>query len=106
MTWDELVDALEGRTGMFVTWPRLLGCAALLQGYSIATGDHVMRGFQTWMSRRFPAGGHPSSLVSESLVAQDLFGKSPRHLSEAEDQAATLRLCQLLREYRASLEGS
>lgn len=103
LTWDELLEALSERTGMYVTYPRLLGCAALLNGYSLAMGDQVMRGFQTWVSQRFPeAGGYPNPLVFESLVAQDLFSKAPRELSEEEDQAACERLCELVREFRAS----
>jgi hypothetical protein len=104
MTWDELLDALEQRTGMFVARPRLLGCSALLIGYSLARGDHVMRDFQSWMSHRFPVDrGYPSPLSCESLVSNDLFGKTPWELSEVEDQAASERLCQLLREYRAGV---
>ncbi len=63
-----------------------------------------MDGFGSWMSRRYPAeGGHPNPVTWEVLLAEELFQKAPHELGQDENQAAVVRMCELMREYRNAL---
>jgi hypothetical protein len=97
-TWDEILNDLSEHVGMYVLAPRLIGAAAYMEGFSRGRQDGVMPGFQGWYAQRHPAeGGHPNPISYESVLADRLFSKRARDLTDAEEAMAVRKLCALIR---------
>ena len=49
-SWDELIDNVGPRPGMFVGRPRYALVRSFVEGFGAAKDDDVLRGFQQWLS--------------------------------------------------------
>lgn len=107
MNWDECLDVLENRTGMYLPYPYFPTAVAFLTGFDSAQPAGVLGGFGLWMSARH----NGSSLSFASLALAEHTGREDaeeyhrfRDVSHDDQVGAVRHLCSRLREYRATLD--
>ena len=109
MNWDDCLDALENRTGMYVPYPYFPTAVAFLTGFDLAQPEPVLDGFSRWMSARHDG----SSLSLTSLALEEHTGREDaeeyyrsREVSHDDQVRAVRHLCSRLQEYRATLDAA
>jgi hypothetical protein len=81
-SWDELINNVGPRPGMFVGRPRYALVRSFVQGFGAAKGDDVLHQFQQWLSsqpqhRAIDNFAWPSLLLQEVFPERDRAIKSP-----------------------------
>lgn len=71
-SWDELIDNVGRRSGMFVGRPRYALVRSFVEGFGAAKGDDVLAGFQQWLSSQ-PQNRGIRNFDWSSLLLHELF---------------------------------
>jgi hypothetical protein len=71
-SWDELIDSVEPRPGMFVGRARYALVRSFVEGFGAAQDDDVLGGFQQWLSSQ-PQHHAISNFVWSSLLLHEVF---------------------------------
>lgn len=51
-SWDEMIDAVADRSGMYVGRPKYSFVRCFVEGFGAARRDGVLDGFQRWLSEQ------------------------------------------------------
>jgi hypothetical protein len=88
-SWDELIDNLGRRPGMFVCRPRYSLVRSFVEGFGAAKDDDVLHGFQQWLSTQ-PQHGAIHNVAWPCLLLHEVFPERDRVIKPSwqEDPAA------------------
>jgi hypothetical protein len=88
-SWDELIDNVGPRPGMFVGRARYALVRSFVEGFGAAQDDDVLDGFQQWLSSQ-PQHRAISNFGWSSLLLHELFPERDRPIKPPwQDDAAT-----------------
>jgi hypothetical protein len=76
-SWDELIDKVGLRPGMFVGRPRYALVRSFVEGFGAARDDDVLRGFQQWLSSQ-PQHRAIRNFAWFSLLLHEVFPERDR----------------------------
>ena len=76
-SWDELIDNVGPRSGMFVGRARYALVRSFVEGFGAAQDDDVLGGFQRWLSGQ-PQHHAISNFVWSSLLLHEVFPERDR----------------------------
>lgn len=95
-SWDELIENVGRRPGLFVGRPRYALVRSFVGGFGAARDDNVLAGFQRWLSSQ-PQHREIRNLGWPSLLLHEVFPERDRVLrpSWQEDPAAADPTCPL-----------
>lgn len=102
-SWDEMIDAVATRSGMFVGRPKYSFVRCFVQGFGTGRGDDVLEGFQRWLSEE-PQHSTVRNYAWPYLVLREVFphGREDDLSYPSEDALAIAHLFARLREFLAS----
>jgi hypothetical protein len=76
-SWDELIDSVGRRPGMFVGRPRYALVRSFVEGFGAAKNDDVLDGFQQWLSSQ-PQHHAICNFAWPSLLLHEVFPERDR----------------------------
>jgi hypothetical protein len=76
-SWDELIDKVGRRPGMFVGRPRYALVRSFVEGFGAAKDDDVLDGFQQWLSSQ-PQHRAINNFAWPSLLLHEVFPERDR----------------------------
>jgi hypothetical protein len=113
-SWDELIDNVGPRPGMFVGRPRYALVCSFVEGFGAAKNDDVLNGFQQWLSSQ-PRHRAICNFAWSSLLLHEVFPERDRVIkpswqedpatadpSPEDDTQAIAHLFARLQEYLGS----
>lgn len=78
-SWDELIEKVGLRPGMWVGRPTFVRVASFIDGFDAARGDEVLSGFRRWLADQ-PSHRRYSNYVWQALVLDELFPDRRKYL--------------------------
>jgi hypothetical protein len=102
-SWDDMIEAVAARPGMFVGRPKYSFVRCYVEGFGDGRGDDALDGFQRWLSSQ-PQHDAVKNYVWSSLVLREVFehGKEDDLVYPGDDALAIDHLFARLREFLAS----
>jgi hypothetical protein len=76
-SWDELIDNVGPRPGMFVGRPRYALVRSFVEGFGAAKDDDVLHGFQLWLTSQ-PQHRAINNFAWPSLLLHEVFPERDR----------------------------
>jgi hypothetical protein len=101
-SWDEMIDAVALRSGMFVGRAKYSFVRCFVEGFGVGRGDDVLDGFQRWLSEQ-PRHSAVRNYAWWSLVLREMFadGREDELAYPGEDALVIEHLFLRLREFLA-----
>jgi hypothetical protein len=99
-SWDEMIDAVAPRSGMWVGRPKYSFVRCFVQGFDVGRGEDVMAGFERWLSEQ-PQHHGVRNHAWWSLVLYEVLGyRKEDDLAYPEEDALVIEhLFARLREF-------
>jgi hypothetical protein len=99
-SWDEMIDAVAPRTGMYVGRAKYSFVRCFVEGFGAGRGDDVLAGFQRWLSEQ-PQHNGVKNYAWWSLVLREVFshGREDDLAYPSEDALVIEHLFSRLREF-------
>ena len=106
-SWDEMIDAVAGRSGMYVGRPKYAFVRCFVEGFGASRSDGVLDGFRQWLGKQ-PQHSAVSNHTWSSLVLREVFDHGNEDDLEypAEDALVIDHLFARLREFLGSKEAT
>jgi hypothetical protein len=99
-SWDEMIDAVSARSGMWVGQPKYSFVRCFVQGFGAGRGDDVLDRFQRWLSEQ-PQHQGVKNYAWWSLVLREVFahGQEDDLVYPGDDALVIDQLFARLREF-------
>ncbi len=99
-SWDEMIDAVATRSGMFVGRPKYAFVRCFVEGFGAGRGDDVLGGFQRWICEQ-PQHHAVNNYAWWALVLREVFDHgSEDALAYPDDDAVVIEhLFSRLRDF-------
>jgi hypothetical protein len=107
MEWDDLLEIVEHRLGMYTGGSSYARAHSLIEGFELGRQGSDIMAFQQWMAARHPGSAHPWWTLCELETLGEIAGtappRDPEHAKSAEqDERCITHLLALLREFLAT----
>ena len=102
-SWDEMIDAVAPRTGMYVGRAKYSFVRCFVEGFGVGRCDDVLDSFQRWLIEQ-PQHSAARNLIWGSLVLREVFahGREDGLIYPCEDALVIEHLFARLREFLGS----
>lgn len=103
VSWDEMIDLVAVRSGMYVGRPKYTFVRCFVEGFGAGRCDDVLDGFQRWLSEQ-PQHSAVRNHTWGSLVLREAFahGREDDLVYPGEDALVIEHLFARLREFLGS----